>query len=296
MNKKITMEKKNTVSKLIPGKPAWIISKLSGGNEYPEIKKTLKKYHLRTICEDALCPNKGECWANKHATFLILGDKCTRNCLFCKVSFGNPQGNIDKLEPERIAQAVKELDMKYIVITSTTRDDLIDGGASHFARTLRCIKNLNSSVQVELLIPDFNNQENSLKTVIQEGPEVIAHNIETVRRLTPVIRHHNCSYDKSLNVLRGLKNLSSTLLVKSGLMVGLGESKDEILDTIRDVRETETEIITIGQYLKPSKNHYEVKKFYTPDEFTEFRDFAYSIGFTRVISGPLVRSSYLSGK
>ncbi|MBT9130800.1 MAG: Lipoyl synthase [candidate division WS2 bacterium] len=290
------MEKKNTVSKPILRKPGWITSRLSGGLEYPEIKKTLKKYHLHTICEDALCPNKGECWANKHVTFLILGNVCTRNCLFCKVSSGNPQGEIDELEPERIAQAVKELAMEYVVITSTTRDDLLDGGASHFARTLKCIKSLNSSVRVELLIPDFHNQESSLRIVVQEKPEVIAHNIETVRRLTPMVRDHYCSYEKSLGVLTGLKKIAGNILIKSGLMVGLGESESEILDTIRDIRKTETEIISIGQYLKPSKNHYEVKKFYTPNEFVEFSDFAYSIGFTKAISGPLVRSSYLAGK
>lgn len=290
------MEEKITVSKTAIRKPIWITSRLSGASAYPEIRNILTKYHLSTICEDALCPNKGECWSNKQATFLILGNICTRHCLFCNVSSGNPQGKIDESEPERIAQAVNELNMRYVIITSTTRDDLIDGGASQFVKTIRSIKNLNSSLRVEFLIPDFNNQKESLEIVVQEKPEVIAHNIETVRRLTPVIRHHRCSYENSLNVLRNLKNMSENLTVKSGLMLGLGESHAEICETIRDVRETGAEIITIGQYLKPSKNHYEVIKYYTPEEFESWKILAYSIGFTQVTSGPLVRSSYLASK
>lgn len=290
------MEKKFNVSKNTLKKPTWITSRLSGVSAYPDIRKTLNKYHLHTICEDALCPNKGECWSNKQATFLILGNICTRHCLFCNVSSGNPQGKIDELEPERIAEAVKELNMEYVIVTSTTRDDLLDGGAFQFVKTIQAIKSLNSSVRVEFLIPDFNNQIDSLKIVVQEKPEVIAHNIETVRRLTPVIRHHHCSYEKSLNVLRNLKKMSGNMKVKSGLMLGLGENLDEIWETIRDVRETGAEIITIGQYLRPSKNHYEVVKYYTLEEFESLKIFSYSIGYTRVSSGPLVRSSFLAGK
>ena len=270
--------------------PDWIKVKAPGNPNYLRLKKLMRAKNLHTVCEEARCPNIGECWGNKTATFLILGDTCTRGCRFCAISKGKPIA-LDPEEPRNVALTVKELGLDHIVITSVNRDDLTDGGAAHYAKTVRWIKELNPGIRVELLIPDFEGNMDAVTTVVNAGIEILNHNIETVPRLYGKVRPGH-SYECSLHVLQHAKRINATVLTKSGFMVGVGESHEEIIATLHDLKAMDVDIVTIGQYLQPSNRQLKVERYVTPDEFTEFKREAEKIGFRHVESGPLVRSSY----
>ncbi len=274
--------------------PDWLKVKIPSGREYHRMKSLLASSRLHTICEEAKCPNIAECFSKGTATFLILGDVCTRNCTYCNVKKGIPR-KIDLEEPERIARIVKKLNLNYVVITSVTRDDLSDGGAGIFAQTIQRIKELSQETKIEVLVPDFKGNLDSLKKVIDVQPYVLAHNLETVERLFSTVRPQG-DYRRSLNLLKEAKEMGSRLLTKSGIMVGMGETKEEIIETMKDLREVECDIFTIGQYLQPSLNHLPISKYYTPEEFKEFKKIGEELGFLHVESGPLVRSSYHAGE
>lgn len=273
-------------------KPAWLKIKIPSGSKYKEMYKLFKKYNLSTVCQEARCPNICECWNNKSATIMILGKICTRACKFCSVRTGNPNGQIDPDEPDNVAKIVDILGLKHVVITSVDRDDLEDFGSSHYAKTIRFIKEKNSDTKIEVLIPDFSCVGSYLNKVIKEQPFIIGHNVETVKRLTIYIRDKRCGYEKSLTVLRTIKEIDKEIYTKSGFMVGLGEEQNEIIETLKDLKEAKVDVITIGQYLQPTKKHHFVQKYYTPEEFDEFKKIGEEIGIKHVISGPLVRSSY----
>jgi len=276
--------------------PQWIIDAVKKNKKAlrditaEKTKNDIKRFNIHTICDEALCPNKGECFKKNEATFLILGDICTRQCGFCAVKKGKPLPP-DRTEPHKIAKLVKLWKLKYVVLTSPTRDDLPDGGATHYYETIKAIKELNPSVMVEPLIPDFNANIKNLEIVISAKPEVIAHNIEMVKRLYIKVRK-NQNYERSINVLKNIKKIKSDITVKSGIMIGLGETEDEIKETINDIYKTNCDIIYIGQYISPDKKHFPVQKYYTPEEFKKLEDFSIKLGFKAVLSGPLVRSSY----
>lgn len=276
-------------------KPEWLKVKIPSGHDFRGVFDLLKKYHLSTVCEEARCPNMHECWNKKCATIMILGKICTRACRFCSVKTGDPGGKFDPEEPRHVAAAIEKLGLKYVVITSVDRDDLEDYGSGHYAATISAIKKENPETKVEVLIPDFSSKE-YLKKVTDANPFVIGHNVETVERLTKYIRDRRCSYEKSLEVLRLIKKLDNSIYTKSGLMLGLGEEKQEIIQTLKDLNATGVDIVTIGQYLQPTKKHHFVQKYYTPKEFDEFRDLGEDIGINHVLSGPLVRSSYHADK
>ena len=274
--------------------PDWLKVKIGGGENYVRMKSLLRNAKLNTICEEAKCPNIAECFGSGTAVFLILGDICTRNCRYCYVKYGKPMSlNLD--EPNYVAESVKELGLKYVVITSVTRDDLEDGGANVFYETVKQIKKLNTDCKVEVLIPDFKGKMESLKIIINAKPDVINHNIEVVQDLFPDIRPQG-NYEISLKLLTNIKKIKKTIITKSGFMVGLGETNEQILKTMRDLRGAKVDFLTIGQYLQPSRDHAEIKKYYTPAEFEEFKKLALNMGFKHVESGPLVRSSYHAEK
>lgn len=273
-------------------KPEWLKVKIPSGDEYKDVYQLLRKYNLSTVCQEARCPNIHECWNKKSATIMILGNTCTRACRFCSVTTGNPQGQTDIQEPENVAEAVKKLGLQYVVITSVDRDDLPDYGSSHYAQTIKFIKEKNLQTKVEALMPDFNGEEDYVKEVVDANPFVIGHNVETVKRLTPFIRDQRCGYEKSLSVLREIKALHRKIFTKSGFMLGLSEEYEEILQTLKDLKDTGVDIVTIGQYLQPTKNNIFVQKYYTPEEFSEFKKIGEDVGIKHMICGPLVRSSY----
>ncbi len=273
-------------------KPEWLRIKLPSAEQYSYVKEHLERHHLHTICESGNCPNQGECWAAKTATFMILGNICTRNCRFCGVNSGVPEGT-DSNEPERLALAVKELGIKHCVLTSVTRDDLEDGGADIWAQTILAIKALSPATTIEALIPDFQEKRSSLEQIISAAPEVIAHNIETVERLSPEIRI-KAQYRRSLSVLKFFADHGCR--TKSGIMVGLGETDDEVRECIQDLTTAGCSILTIGQYLQPSREHHPVHRYVDPSQFAEYKDFALGVGIRFVESGPLVRSSYHAEK
>jgi lipoic acid synthetase len=250
----------------------------------------MRAKELHTVCEEAHCPNIGECWGNRTATFLILGDTCTRNCRFCDVKTGRPDP-LDPREPEHVAQAVRTMDLKHAVITSVDRDDLPDGGASVFAAVIRHIRELQPGCTVEVLTPDFRGDVEALKTVMDARPDILNHNVETVPRLFPVVQPQ-CRYEWSLSVLQNAKGLWSRAVTKSGVMVGLGETVDEVLEVMHDLRAFDVDILTIGQYLQPSRQHAPIVRYYEPEEFAMFEERGYEMGFRWVESAPLVRSSY----
>ncbi|NPA58460.1 MAG: lipoyl synthase [Aquificae bacterium] len=258
--------------------------------EVGRIKGVLRKLKLHTVCEEASCPNIGDCFGRKTATFMILGDRCTRNCSYCNVSHDRPLPP-DPEEPYRIGQAVKLLGLEYAVITSVNRDDLPDGGASHFKAVVEAVKRENPSCKVEVLIPDFLGDRKAVETVAEARPDVINHNIETVPSLFPVVRHRG-DYNRSLQVIKWIKEIDREITSKSGIMVGMGESMEEVVGVMEDLVSVGCEIFTAGQYLQPSKNHYPVKKYYTLEEFKEIERTGYSLGFKKVFSGTLVRSSF----
>ncbi len=270
--------------------PDWIKVKPPGSPNYLRLKRILRQKNLHTVCEEARCPNIGECWGNKTATFLILGDTCTRGCRFCAIDKGKPVA-LDPEEPRNVALVVKDLGLDHIVVTSVNRDDLPDGGAAHFAKTVFWIKTLNPQVRVELLIPDFEGNLQALKTVVETAIEILNHNIETVPRLYGKVRPGH-TYECSLNILSEAKRFRHDVLTKSGLMLGVGETYDEVIATLQELREKKVDIVTLGQYLQPSNRQLKVDRYVTPDEFKEFRMVGERLGFRHVESGPLVRSSY----
>jgi lipoate synthase len=255
-----------------------------------KIKKLLRRLNLHTVCEEANCPNIGDCFSRKTATFMIMGDVCTRNCPYCNVSHGKPQA-LDTQEPENVANAVKTIGLKHVVITSVDRDDLPDGGASHFAKVIKKVREINPGITIEVLIPDFKGSIESLKMVLDANPEVVNHNIETVKELYKIVRPQG-NYERSLKLLKSIKEISPKTISKSGFMVGLGETKEQIISLMEDLHKNNVEILTIGQYLQPSKNHLPVYRYYSEEEFKEFEEIGYKIGFKFVFSGILVRSSF----
>jgi lipoyl synthase len=274
-------------------KPPWIRVRLPAGRSYVQLKEMVRSKNLHTVCEQARCPNMAECWGCGTATFMILGEICTRNCRFCAVKHGLPSNAMDYAleEPERVAQAVDAMKLKHAVITSVTRDDLSDGGATSFAETVRRIRLSSHGCKIEVLIPDFNGDRSALKKVVDSRPEIIGHNIETVPQLYGSARP-GAQYRRSLEVLRMVKALDSEIKTKSGIMVGLGETRDELLGVMQDLREVCCDILTIGQYLSPSQSHLPVLRYYPPEEFVALRQAGLEAGFRHVESGPLVRSSY----
>ena len=270
--------------------PDWLKVSLPGGENYAKIKSLLDEEGTHTVCEEAKCPNAGECWNRGTATFLILGDTCTRYCGYCNVKTGKPTHN-DLEEPKKVARIVNKLGLKYAVITSVTRDDLKDGGASIFAETIKEIKALNPECKVEVLTPDFRLKEDSINAVLDAKPDVFAHNMEVVRNLFPQLRPAG-DYNASLRFLKKIKELEPEQRTKSGIMLGFGEKKEHIAEVMNDLRLAKCDIFTIGQYLQPTINHHPIVKYYTPTEFKELEEFGYKMGFSFVKSGPLVRSSY----
>jgi lipoyl synthase len=268
--------------------PPWFKVKIQQGPDYKDIRRIMDGLGLHTICEEARCPNVWECWNNRTATFLILGDICTRRCHYCSVTTGRPLP-VDREEPRRVAEAVRALGLRHAVITSVNRDELENGGAEIFAATIRHIRAMIPSCRIEVLIPDFEGNDDSLRLVVKEEPEILNHNIETVRRLFPAIRPQG-KYDRSMTVLERAKRLGAT--TKSGLIVGMGETLDEVREVMRDLRMAGCDIVTIGQYLQPTKQHLPVERFYHPDEFATLKTEGLTLGFSHVESGPLVRSSY----
>ena len=270
--------------------PDWLKVKIGGGEAFVKMKSLLRNAKLHTICEEAKCPNIAECFGSGTAVFLILGDICTRNCGYCNVKHGKPIP-LNKNEPQDVAESVKKLGLNYTVITSVTRDDLEDGGANIFYETVKEIKKLNRNCKVEILIPDFKGNLESLKKVIDSGADVINHNIEVVEQLFPFIRPEG-NYETSVGLLENIKKINNKIKTKSGFMIGLGETKNQIVQTMKDLRRANVDFLTIGQYLQPTKKHVEIKKYYTPVEFDELKKIALNLGFEHVESGPLVRSSY----
>lgn len=270
--------------------PDWIKVKAPGNPNYLRLKRLMRAKNLHTVCEEARCPNIGECWGNKTATFLILGDTCTRGCRFCAIDKGKPLA-LDPDEPRNVALTVKELGLDHIVVTSVNRDDLPDGGAAHFAQTVFWIKNLNPGIRVELLIPDFEGNLKALETVVNSGIEILNHNIETVPRLYGKVRPGH-TYQCSVNILKTAKKLQPEVLTKTGIMLGVGETREEVLTTLHELRCNDVDIVTLGQYLQPSPKLLKVERYLHPDEFEDFKTAADTLGFRHVESGPLVRSSY----
>ncbi len=272
-------------------RPSWLKMKIPSGKNYVKVRKTLQKYNLHTVCEEASCPNVSECWGVGTATIMIMGDVCSRGCKFCNVETGKPF-ELDSEEPQHVAEAIKEWNLRYVVITSVCRDDLPDEGSEHFARTIQCIKSECPNTVVESLIPDFSGNEKFIETIVQAKPNVIGHNVETVKRLSPTIRDLRANYNQSLKVLKYVKELDSSIFTKSSLMLGLGESEEEILQTAQELRDVDVDFITLGQYLQPSLSHLSVKEFVTPEKFYQLKLDLKKLGFLHVESGPLVRSSF----
>ncbi len=270
--------------------PHWLKVKLPAGRNFNEMKGILRDKRLHTVCEEAICPNIGECFEHRTATFLILGDTCTRQCGFCAVGKGYPPG-VDREEPHRIAEAVKQIGLKYVVITSVTRDDLSDGGASIYAETIRCIRALIPDCKLEVLIPDLGGSSEALETVLNAKPDILNHNIETVPRLYFQVRP-GADYNRSLKLLRNAREKLAFLTTKSGLMLGLGEEWDEIIDVMQAIRNAGCDILTLGQYLRPRRGALPIQRYYTPEEFEILKLEGKRMGFKHVESGPLVRSSY----
>ena len=273
-------------------KPSWLRAKFPSGPRYQVLRDVVRKHNLSTVCEESHCPNIGECWNNGTATIMLMGSVCTRACKFCSVDTGNPAGWLDPEEPVNAAKTVEIMNLRYIVLTSVDRDDLPDGGASHYSNCVREIKKLNPNTAVEALAPDFLGSEKSISILVTSGLDVFAQNLETVERLTHEVRDVRAGYYQTLNVLAYAKKIQPTLLTKSSLMLGLGENDTEIKSAMKDLRKHNVDILTLGQYLRPTANHLSVKRWVTPDEFRHYREWGLALGFTEVAAGPLVRSSY----
>jgi len=272
-------------------KPSWLKMQIPSGENYVKIKKTLQNYNLHTVCEEASCPNVSECWSAGTATIMIMGDICSRGCRFCDVNSGRPL-TLDFEEPDRVADAIHEWNLRYIVLTSVCRDDLEDEGSDHFAKTIKKIKSKCPNTFVESLIPDFSSNYEFLKKIVNAKPHVISHNLETVKRLSPTVRDPKADYDQSLQVLHSIKKFDDSITTKSSIMLGLGETEDEILQTGKDLRNVGVDIFTLGQYLQPSLKHLPVKEFIPPNKFNYYKHSLTKMGFLHVESGPLVRSSF----
>ncbi len=288
-------EKRNKPDNPSPRKPAWIRVKAPVSRTYHETKDLLREHNLHTVCEEAACPNIGECWSRKHATVMILGDTCTRACAFCNVKTGKPGGFVDPMEPENLAVTVSTMGLKHVVITSVDRDDLADGGAAQFVRCIESVREASPATTIEVLTPDFKGKDGGLDAVIAAGPDVFNHNLETVPRLYQAIRP-GAIYAHSLKLLSDAKKLAPARFTKSGIMVGLGEEKDEVLQVMDDLRSADVDFLTIGQYLQPTPKHVGVARFVTPEEFEQFKQIGLAKGFLVVASSPLTRSSYHADK
>ena len=274
--------------------PDWVRRKWASGESFEFTKDLVSTLHLHTVCQSAHCPNLGECWRRRTATFMILGNLCTRNCRYCSVPSGKPDGTVDVDEPEHVAQAVSEMQVRHAVITSVTRDDLSDGGAGHFAQTVEAIQAASPTTSVELLTPDFDADESAVITVLESEPHVFGHNIETVRRLYSSLRGKRYSYELGLDVLRIVANQKTPTIIKSAFMVGHGETAAEVRQTLVDLREVGCDVVSIGQYLRPTRKQREVAEFVHPDVLAEYEAMAYELGFAFAVAGPFVRSSYRS--
>jgi lipoic acid synthetase len=275
-----------------PRKPPWLRAPLATGAAFGAVKQIVREHRLSTVCEEAKCPNIGECWNAGTATIMLMGAVCTRACRFCAVDTGNPRGWLDTEEPENVAKSVQLMRLKYVVLTSVNRDDLPDGGAAHYAAAVRAIKRLNPDTAVEALTPDFQGALADVYTVLDSGLEVFAQNVETVRRLTHPVRDPRAGYDQTIGVLRAAKDHRPEVLTKTSLMLGLGETDEEIRTTLGDLRAARVDVLTLGQYLRPTPNHLNVERFVTPQQFDQYRVWALEQGFLECVSGPLVRSSY----
>ncbi len=302
MTKKITKQTKYSTLKPKERLPEWIKPSIGKASQLERVQNLVKEYRLHTICEEGRCPNRGECYASGTATFLLGGSICTRSCAFCQVEKGTAPTNIDPLEPERVARAVSYLNLQYVVLTSVARDDLSDHGASLFTKTISAIRNLSPSISIEVLTPDFwggiidktkatEKQRERLTTVLKAKPVCFNHNIETVKRLQKEVRR-GATYKRSLDLLRAAQEIDKSIPTKSGLMLGLGEKREEVIQALMDLRSVNCQQITIGQYLRPSLSHLPVMKYWHPDEFDDFKKLCLELGFSKVNSGPLVRSSY----
>ena len=277
-------------------KPDWLRLNHSFTPKFKEVKSIVKENHLNTVCEEAMCPNINECWSHGTATFMLLGDVCTRACKFCAVDTGNPRGRLDKKEPFKVAQSIKKMSLKYAVLTSVNRDDLADGGAKHYSNTIEAIKDACPKVMVEALTPDFEGKNKSISILLSSSLDVFAQNVETVERLTARVRDPRAGYQQTLNVLEKAKKLNPEVLTKTSLMLGLGETTKEIQSTMVDAYSVGVEILTLGQYLRPTLNHLPVERYIPPEEFLHYKNMAKEIGFKEVASGPMVRSSYRADK
>jgi len=277
-------------------KPEWLRVKYPTGQNYERIKDVLRNHNLHTVCEEAHCPNVAECWGGGTATFMLMGDTCTRGCRFCMVKSGNPHGFLDIFEPVNVAKTIAHLGLKYVVITSVDRDDLPDGGAGHFASTIKAIKQQDPNVITEVLIPDFQGNLDDVKKVVDAAPEVVAHNIETTEPLSPKVRDPRATYKQSLWVLKGIKELDPTVYSKSSIMLGLGETEGDLVKAMKDLRDVDVDILTLGQYLRPSRGHIPVTEYVSPETFEHYKTLAEELGFLYVASGPFVRSSYRAGE
>lgn len=275
-------------------KPDWLKIKVRSGENKKEVREIIRNLSLNTVCEEANCPNIMECFSRRTATFMILGKVCTRDCTFCNVTKGIPQP-VDSNEPIHVARAVKALQLKHVVVTSVTRDDLPDGGAGHFARMVAAVRQMNPDVTIEVLIPDFKGNNEALRVVVEAGPEVINHNVETVPRLYPSVRP-SAVYRRSLKVLGEVKKMDKKIKTKSGIMVGLGEKEKEVTGVFADLRAVDCDFLTVGQYLAPSRRHHPVMEYVPPEVFNKYGETAKKLGFKRVASAPLVRSSYHAGQ
>ena len=273
-------------------KPDWLKVQLPRGDDYERVKAKVNALQLNTVCKEAMCPNLAECWGAGTATIMILGDTCTRGCRFCNVKTGNPRGVVDWMEPVRVAKAVRDMGWKYLVVTAVDRDDLPDGGALIFANTVRAIHEYVEGSRVEILSGDYRGDLRALDIVLDAGPDVFAHNLETVRRLTPRVRDKRAKYDQSLEILRHAKSRAPGRYTKTSVMLGLGETRNEIEQTMDDARAIGVDIFTMGQYLQPTKKHLPLERFVTPQEFAELGQLAQTKGFHQVVSSPLSRSSY----
>ena len=282
-------KQKNQESEMLR-KPEWIRARIPSSDNFKETKKILNSLNIVTVCEEASCPNIGECWSKKHATFMVMGDTCTRSCAFCNVKTGIPE-ELDPFEPYRVSKAVKEMELNHVVITSVDRDDLPDGGADHFAKTILAIRRCSSNTTIEILTPDFLRKNGALGIVLEAKPDVFNHNLETVPRLYLDIRP-GARYFNSLKLLNDAKKSMPKLFTKSGIMLGLGEEKNEIMQVMDDLRAADVDFLTLGQYLQPTRKHAPIKKFITPDEFNKYKKIAESKGFLMVSSSPLTRSSH----
>jgi lipoic acid synthetase len=277
-------------------KPDWLRVRYPSGGSYEKIKGILQEHSLHTVCEEAHCPNIAECWGGGTATFMLMGDTCTRGCRFCMVKSGNPHGDLDAFEPVKVARAVAELGLGYVVITSVDRDDLPDGGASHFASTIKAIKRFDPNIIVEALIPDFNGNAEDVRKVVEASPDVVAHNVETTEALTSKVRDPRATYSQSMQVLRMIKRMNSGTYSKSSVMLGLGETERDLQKTMRDLRDNYVDILTLGQYLQPSKGHIPILEYVPPKRFERYKRIAEELGFLYVAAGPHVRSSYRAGE